>query len=1099
MIPGTGEYALATSPIYRDAGAGQVASNINSAEGVPDIVSSLEALSSELPECGSVSLIVSWFGDDLRVGHCGVAPKVEFDYQAVSNPSYETRSGGAADGWHEGLGEEFPWVVSGLQRGTADTIAQIDGRPVYGGTPSDGSVVEGIEALHAAGKSINFYPFLLMEILEGSGKPDPWQTTGSQQPLPWRGRITTDKAPGVSGSTDGTFAARGEVDNFMGTCQPEHFHITGKTVSYSGPAEKSYRRFILHYAALCKAAGGVSSFCIGSEMRGLTQIRDETGGFPAVRALVQLAADVREILGSSTKIGYAADWSEYFGYQPADAPGDVIFHLDPLWADSNIDFIGIDNYMPLSDWRDDPDHLDQDAKTIYDLDYLRNNIEGGEGFDWYYASEADRETQTRTLIEDLAYNEPWVYRYKDLRSWWSNNHHNRVGGERASLATAWVPQSKPIWFTELGCAAVDKGTNQPNKFVDPKSSESSLPYFSTGRRDDYIQMQYIRAYYSYFALAENNPTSGLYGDRMIDMSRAYVWAWDGRPWPDFPNNTSLWSDGPNHAYGHWLNGRTGSQPLSEVVATICEASGLYSYDVSNLHGVVRGYVMSDVQTARAALQPLMVTYGFDAVERGGVVVFRNRQWADETELDRDMYVVVDGDDAVIEHVRAPEAEVVGQVRIGYVEAEGEFTARVAEARLPDDNTPVSSQNDVPLALNPAEAQSITERWLSESRVSRDTVRLTIPPSCCDVGAGDILRLPDTGGTESFWRIDRVEAREGRAIEAVRMERELYTPSRGVEELSQARSFVVPVPMDVQFLDLPLLVGNEDPYAPYVATSASPWPGAAAVYGATEDSDYVLNSVLERNATQGATLNELSYAPNGLWDRGEGLDVKIGSGALSSVPQSAVLNGANVCAIGDGSIGNWEILQFSQAELIAPYTYRLSIRLRGQAGTDGVVPNIWPSGSRFILLDDAPTQISFDPSRRGLERHYRVGPAAKPFTDAVYRHLKLTVESVGLRPYAPTHLRVLDMNGDLHVNWVRRTRIDGDSWAAFEVPIGEDSEQYLLQVMHDDVVVREEMTSLPNWTYSSEQRAVDGSVSAIRVAQLSQSFGPGPFKRIEINV
>lgn len=1098
LIPGTGEYALATSPIYRDTGNGPVSTNVNTAQGVPDFVTSLETLKGELPKCRAVSLIVSWFGDDLRVGHCNVEPKVEYGDETVQNPSYVEQSGGTAQGWHTGLGEEFPWVASSVQRRDAGTIAQVDGRPIYGGTPSDGSVVEGIEALHAAGQTVNFYPFLLMEILSGNGKPDPWQASGTQKPLPWRGRITTEKAPGIVGSTDNTFGAREEVANFMGTCQPNHFQINGKTVNYSGPNEKSYRRFILHYAALCKAAGGVASFCIGSEMRALTQIRDESGGFPAVQSFIQLAADVREILGAGTKIGYAADWSEYFGYQPVTAPGDIIFHLDPLWADTNIDFVGIDNYMPLSDWRDEADHLDKDAGTIYDLDYLRGNIEGGEGFDWYYASEADRVTQTRTTIQDLEHDEPWVYRYKDLRSWWSNQHFNRVGGVRASSPTAWVPQSKPFWFTELGCAAIDKGTNQPNKFVDPKSSESSVPFFSTGRRDDYIQMQYLRAYFSYFAESQNNPVSMIYGETMVDMSRAYVWAWDSRPWPDFPNNTRLWSDGPNHAFGHWLNGRTGIQPLSEVVASICEASGLFAYDVSNLHGIVRGYAMKDIQTARSALQPLMVSYGFDAVEKGGVVVFQNRNAARETEVGPDMYVVADGSEAVLEHVRAPEAEVVGQVRIGFVEAEGDFAARVMEARLPGDVTPVSSQNDMPLALNPAEARSITERWLSEARVARDSVRVTLPPSCCEVGAGDILRLPDTVGVDSFWRVDRVEQRDGRAVEAVRIERQVYMPGEAVEELSEVMAFSVPVPMSVQFLDLPLLAGNEDPHAPYVATTATPWPGAAAIYGSPENSNYVLNTVLERNATMGVTLNDLASARCETWDRGAGLEVKISRGALSSVAQNAVLNGANVCAIGDGSVGNWEIFQFSEAELIAANTYRLSLRLRGQAGTDGLMPDIWPAGSRFVLLDDAPTQISFDASRRGLERHYRVGSASKPFTDPVYRHLVHVVEGVGLRPYAPSHLKYNEANGAIFLSWVRRARIDGDSWASFEVPLGEEQEQYILRIYRDEIVVREMTTSLPNVIYTEEQRAADGPITALAVAQISQSFGPGLFKRIEIN-
>ena len=32
---------------------------------------------------------------------------------------------------------------------------------------------------------------------------------------------------------------------------------------------------------------------------------------------------------TSGLIGYAADWSEHFGYQPADGSGDVFFHTLP--------------------------------------------------------------------------------------------------------------------------------------------------------------------------------------------------------------------------------------------------------------------------------------------------------------------------------------------------------------------------------------------------------------------------------------------------------------------------------------------------------------------------------------------------------------------------------------------------------------------------------------------------------------------------------------------------------------------------------------------------------------------------------------------------
>ena len=74
----------------------------------------------------------------------------------------------------------------------------------------------------------------------------------------------------------------------------------------------------------------MAAFLIGSEMVGLTTIRSGAANYPAVTALKALAADVRAILGAGTKVGYAGDWSEYFGHHPGDGSGDVYFHLDPL-------------------------------------------------------------------------------------------------------------------------------------------------------------------------------------------------------------------------------------------------------------------------------------------------------------------------------------------------------------------------------------------------------------------------------------------------------------------------------------------------------------------------------------------------------------------------------------------------------------------------------------------------------------------------------------------------------------------------------------------------------------------------------------------------
>jgi hypothetical protein len=219
----------------------------------------------------------------------------------------------------------------------------------------------------------------------------------------------------------------------------------------------------VHFAPgfLCAAAGGVDAFLIGSEMRGATWLRDATSSYPFVDALVALAADVKSVLPAD-KVTYGADWTEFVAHNPGDGSDDLHFHLDPLWTSADIDAVGIDVYWPLSDWRDGEAHLDRQAGffSTYDLDYLKGNIFGGKGYDWFYPSAGfsgneaspERIAQNRTNITDGAYGKPWVFRVKDIRSWWQNQHYDRPGGVESGTPTAWLPESKPIWITaRLSC------------------------------------------------------------------------------------------------------------------------------------------------------------------------------------------------------------------------------------------------------------------------------------------------------------------------------------------------------------------------------------------------------------------------------------------------------------------------------------------------------------------------------------------------------------------------------------------------------------------------------------------------------------------------
>lgn len=260
-------------------------------------------------------------------------------------------------------------------------------------------------------------------------------------------------------------------------------------------------------------------------MVGLTTATDTPGEHPFVDGLVSLAADIRTLLPDA-KLSCAADWSEHRSHRSGS---DVHFHLDPLWSSPDIDFVAIDNDLPIADWRAGTDHLDHDPgkgwSSIDDLAYLEANIEGGEHYDRYYASEADRDARTHTPIQDGAHGEDWAFRQRAIRDWHGNPHRNRPGGVREAQATPWVPGSKPVWFTEIGCGAVDMGANQPDEFLDPKSSESTLPHYGRGLRDDFMA-----------ASISARPSNG--GATMAPGWSIPPTSWSGRgtpgPGPSFP-------------------------------------------------------------------------------------------------------------------------------------------------------------------------------------------------------------------------------------------------------------------------------------------------------------------------------------------------------------------------------------------------------------------------------------------------------------------------------------------------------------------------------------------------------------------------------------
>jgi hypothetical protein len=731
LIPGTTEFGYATETVTQTIGPGQSApENRHVTYAASDVIASLDDLQAQAPNLERIAIVVAWFGTDLRAGECRVVPGVD---------NRDKSTYGAT------------WAVADVLRSDAYLVSTVDGVPAYGGTPSDQSVRDLIAELKARGLKITLYPFLVMDIATGNTLADPWSGAASQPVYPWRGRITCDPAPGQSGSPDGTSTAATQVNAF----------ISGGSDAWN------YRNMILHYAALAADAGGVDAFLIGSELKSLTRVRSASGVYPAVNALVTLAADVKAIVGSTTVVTYGADWTEYGAHVVDSGANEVRFPLDPLWASSDIDAVGIDYYAPLADWRDDGNQLDLAlTDSPYRTNYLAGNLNSGEAYDWFYADGAARTAQTRTPITD-GLGKPWVFRQKDLWNFWSQQHFERVGGSELTSPTAWEPQGKPIWLTELGCPAVDKGANQPSVFPDPKSSESGLPYFSSGARDDLMQRRHLQAVLGAldpsFGAAALNPVSTVYDGRMIAPDAIYLWTWDARPYPAFPAADDVWADAPNWETGHWLTGRLGAAPLDALVTSILADSGMTDVEADDLGEGPAGYIVDRPMAPRAMLDPLALAFAFDASEQDGVLRFTQRGGEPVIELDEDDLVLPD-DAASARLTRGQESDLPREVSIGFTNLGNDYQAGTATSRRLIGGSTRTAHADIAMVTEDSEAERRASIWLQDLWAGRESAEFALPPSRLSLSLGDVAGFT-VNGRRRLIEIQQISDTESRAVQA----------------------------------------------------------------------------------------------------------------------------------------------------------------------------------------------------------------------------------------------------------------------------------------------------------------------------------------------
>jgi len=1003
IIPGAGEFVYDTivqekTSGQQDAGGnfvqgGKVSKiNLNNLSNKADMLVALDNLKATLPNVEWVSVVVNWFADSLNPATLTIKPAAEFNGQGARVAPDD-------------------WVVGSYTRTTAHQILLFgDGTPTYGGTPTDKSILRLCQELKNRGYKVLLYPMVQVDTITPQAKP-------------WRGRITPTSSSDVS--------------SFF----------------------SQYNAFINHYANM--QIGGVylkdylDSFMLGSELVGLTTYASSTGVFPAVTQLKNLAASVKTAVGSTVKVTYGADWSEYHSVGGW-------YHLDPLWSDSNIDVVAIDCYFPLTP---DLPQSQIDYQKIYD------GWSKDEGWDYYW----DVSRTTKTFYSGA------TYAWKNVKNWWNSTHTNPN-----ATSTAWTAKMKPLWFSELGFPSVDGCSNQPNVFIDPDSVESFYPWGSRGRVDFLAQRTALEASIDYLN-AQNTIEANF-------VSRKFVWTWDARPFPFFPDLGSVWADGSNWKTGHWVQGKLGLSSLGQIVADLLKKVGYDNtmYDTSRLTDIVSGFVITNRQSVRSCLEQLATAYFFDCVESDGLLKFIKRGKVSSTTIDFNELVVQDSSSDALTITRTQELELPRQVDVIYLNRIADYQAGTQSSQRQTVKAVDYATVNLPIVLSDQEAKVVADVTLYNAWVGRVNYQFTVPPKYALLEPTDVITVTKDGAAYlmrvNSTKLVRNGVQEITAVAEDVSSYDFYNPAgTGTPNLQVPASISA---TRLELLDLPAFPTDAatDAYLRYgVVGLGEGWAGSAVYRSDDGGANYALMQTLTAQATIGAALNIIPAGTIYGWDKSTTIDVLLTFGQLQSVTDIAVLNSANVCVIGE------EIIQFQTATLLDTNKYRLSNLLRGRLGTDWAVAG-HAAGERFVLLTNAVARELMASSGWGIGKKFK--PVTIGSTLGATTAQDFTYSAKALKPYAPVHI-VGSRNtaGDLTINWKRRTRTGGDWRDGVDVPLSEESERYEVEIMQGATLKRTiiGLTS-PTTIYTAAQQVTDfGSAQSsisVKIYQLSAAVGRG---------
>lgn len=550
---------------------------------------------------------------------------------------------------------------------------------------------------------------------------------------------------------------------------------------------------------------------------------------------------------------------------------------------------------------------------------------------------------------------------------------------------------------------------------------------------------------------------------------------------------------------------TSSLGLDDVVSDICtDCNGISAgdIDVTDLSGdTVSGYIRTGVMSGRKALEPLMAAFQFDAAEIDHKIHFIKRGGANVvtiTEDDMAAHEYGASPPDKIAYARSQEMDVPREFNITYIDAARDYqegTARSIRMSLNNSNI---SKVEYPIALTPTQGKQLAE--IMHNTAYTERVRIAFATHVKYLYLAPTNPITVDGHK---MRIQKMAIRDGLLqIEGVAESDANYTSGASSEDPDFAdQDLAQEGPTTHQLLDIPMLNDLHDNAGFYIAAHGllSAWVGALLYTGT---SDIPAQSVL--NATiMGTADDALADAPVAVWDEENTVTIQLDlvDDTLSSASISEVLNRTNWAALGvDGA---WEIIAFRDVVDNGDGNYTLSGLLRGLRNTEEFTGG-HAARDRFVMLDMDITSTDYGDLSRYVIGTSLIGSSALYKVASLhddpqeYASFEFTCNALSLKPYAPADVAgSRDVSNNLTITWKRSSRIN-NGWDDYQdVPLGEDSEAYEVDIIDDDsaeTVLRTIEVTSETASYTAEQQIADGLTPGddvtVRIYQISETVGRG---------